>query len=217
MGVFQQAFERLVSRGYDVLCLTITGRHSGTFNSAKMAAQPFGDRVVVWDSLSLSWGLGWQAIRAARMAREGATMEEILQALHSLRERSHILILLDTLEHLRRGGRASQLFPIIDRIARALHIKVLLSVEKGELKLFGAVRSFNKGMQRIVREVSRLGPLESLCVMHMRNPEAGEKLAQSLAQATGIPRERIPIGEAGAVLAVHGGKGLVAALAVVAP
>ena len=216
IGAFQQAFKDLVDRGYKALCVTLTGRHSGTFNSAWSAAQAFGERVSVVDGLSLSFGQGWQVIEAAKMAARGATLNAILQRLRSIRERTHFFIQLDTIENLRRGGRASKLMPVIDRFLRALRLKPILNLIDGELKLFGVARSYRKGIERIKAEVAALGLLEHLAVIHTRRRSLAEKLADDLARLTNVARERIVVGETGAVLSCHAGKGVIAAAAVTA-
>ena len=71
VGTFEALFERLVAQGKQVLCLTITTKHSGTFNAAHLAAQRFGQAVKVFDSLSASLGLGLQALAAAQAAQAG--------------------------------------------------------------------------------------------------------------------------------------------------
>ena len=144
IGAFQQPFKELVERGYRALCVALTSHHSGTFNSAWSAAQAFGDRVTVMDSLSLSWGQGWQAIEAAKMAMRGATVQAILQRLRSIRERTHFFIQLNTIENLRRGGRASKLMPVMDRFLRTLHLKPIVNLIDGGLKVFGVARSYKK-------------------------------------------------------------------------
>jgi DegV family protein with EDD domain len=73
VGTFERVFERLIAQGKQVLCLTVTSKHSGTFNAARLAAQRFGQAAKVFDSLSLSLGLGLQALAAAQAARVGAT------------------------------------------------------------------------------------------------------------------------------------------------
>ena len=75
LGTFESLFERLVGQGKQVLCLTITGKHSGTFNTARLAARRFGEKVRVFDSFSLSLGLGIQALAAAQAARAGRSMQ----------------------------------------------------------------------------------------------------------------------------------------------
>ena len=67
----------LIAQGKQVLCLTITGKHSGTFNAASLAAQRFGRTVQVFDSLSLSLGLGLQALAAAQAAQAGRSTSSL--------------------------------------------------------------------------------------------------------------------------------------------
>ena len=215
-GVFRDAFRGLVEQGHRVLCTTITGRHSGTFSTAWSAAQAFGDRVAVFDSLSLSWGLAFQVTRAAQMALQGFGMAEILEVLRSVRERTHLIAQLFTLENLRRGGRAAKIMPALERLARSLNLKPIVNIVEGEIKLLGVARSYQKGLRRIMQEVTRLGPLEALAVMHIRCQAVAEHVADELARLTNVAREDIVVGEAGPVLACHAGRGVVAAIGLTA-
>ena len=213
IGAYEEVFGRLVSSGMQVVCPTLTGKHSGTYNAARLAAEPFGQDVRVFDSHSLSLGLGLQALVAARAAREGRSMREILALLDFMRDRMRVLILLDTLESLRLGGRADAFIAVADRMTRALNIKVLINVVEGQLSLLSAARSFKRGLGRMRDLVEQMGPLEHLAVAHTRNQEMAEEMADTLAHRTGFARERVWIRETGALLATHGGPGLVAVLA----
>ena len=214
VGAFEEVFERLVAQGKQVLCLTITSKHSGTFNAAHVAAQQFGEKIKVFDSLSLSLGLGLQALMAAEAARAGRSMQEILALLEDMRARMRVLIVLDTLENLRRGGRADSFIPIVDRMTRALNIKVIINLVDGQLQLMGAARSLKGGVRRVLNLVEELGPLEHLAVMHARSQELAEETASRLAELVGFPKERILVRETGAVLASHAGPGVIAVMAV---
>lgn len=214
IGVFEEVFARWVDRGKQALCLTVTGKHSGTFNAARVAAERFGDAVSVFDSFSLSLGLGFQAISAARVAQSGGSMEEILRLLEDLRARQHILIVLDTLENLRRGGRADAFIAAADRMARALNIKLIINVVEGQLKLLTAARTFKGALRRVMGQIEDIGVFEHLAVVHTRNQEAAERVAEQLAKLTGISREQIGLAETGAVLSCHAGPGVVAVMAV---
>lgn len=213
-GTFRQVFQYWIDEGYRVLCITLTGRHSGTFNTAWGVAQSFGDQVTVLDSRSISWGLGWQVVEAATLALQGATMERILESLYFLRKRLHLIIQLDTVEYLRRGGRASGIMPAIDRLVQTLQLKPLVTLVEGELRLLGVARSYQKGLQRIREEVARLCPLERVAVMHTRREAIASQLAEDVSVLTGIAREQILVGEPGAVLSCHAGEGVIAALVV---
>jgi DegV family protein with EDD domain len=213
VGAYADVFGRLVGTGMKVICPTLTGKHSGTLNAARLAAEPFGQDVQVFDSHSLSLGLGLQALVAARAVQDGLSMDGILALLQSTRDRMRVLILLDTLESLRLGGRADTFIAVADRMTRALNIKVLINVVDGQLSLLGAARSFKSGLGRMSHLVEQMGPLEHLAVAHTRNQEVAEEMADVLAQRTGFSRERVWIRETGALLATHGGPGLVAVLA----
>jgi DegV family protein with EDD domain len=169
---------------------------------------------VVVDSLSLSWGQGLQAILAAQMARQGATMDKIVEALNGLRQRIHIFVQLDTIEQLRHGGRAANLIPYLERVIRALDIKPLANFVDGEFKLLGITRSYKKGIERIKQEILRLGPLENLAVIHTRREAVAQQLADELARLTHIAREHIWVEETGAVISCHAGEGVIAAVGV---
>jgi DegV family protein with EDD domain len=213
---FEDLFERLVAQGRQVLCLTVTSKHSGTFNSALLAAQRFGDKVNVFDSLSCSLGHGIQVLAAAQAAWEGRTMPEIMERLENLRERVRMTIVLDTLENLRRGGRADGFIPIVDRMTRVLNIKPVINMVDGQLRLLGPARSFQGGLRRVLNLVEEMGSLEYLAVVHTRSQEKAEEMANWLAERLSFPRERIWVRETGAVLASHAGKGVVGVLAVTA-
>jgi DegV family protein with EDD domain len=214
VGAFEAVFERLAARGKQVLCVTVTGKHSGTFNAAHAAAARLGEAVTVVDSLSLSLGLGLQALTAAQAAQAGRSMPEILALLEDLRERMHLTIVLDTIENLRRGGRADGFIAIAERMTQALDIKLIVNLVEGRLRLLGAARSFKSGLRRVVNSIERMGPLEYLAVAHARRGEVAAKTADQLAERTRFPRERIWVRETGVVLATHAGRGVMGILAV---
>lgn len=214
VGAFEDAFSRLVEQGRQVLCLTVTSAYSGTFNAAMLAAKRFGDAVRVRDSRAFSLGLGLQALVGAQLAQAGSSMEEIVARLTDIRERTRIVLVLDTLENLRRGGRANLLVAAVERMAKVLDIKPVINLVDGELRLMGAARSFGRGLRRLRKWVESLGPVEYLAVVHTRQWEMAEELANRLAQITDLPRERIWVRETGPALASHGGPGIVGVMAV---
>ncbi|UCC63782.1 MAG: DegV family protein [Anaerolineae bacterium] len=214
VGTFERVFERLVAQGKQVLCLTITGKHSGTFNSARLAAERFGEAAQVFDSLSLSLGLGVQALAAAQAARLGRSMGEILALLEDLRERVRLTAVLDSLDNLRRGGRADGFIAVAGRMTQALNIKLIVNVVEGRLRPLGAARSFKSGLRRVLDLVERMGRLEHLAVLHTRRQRTAEETASRLAERIRFPHERIWVRETGSVIATHAGPGVVAVLAV---
>ncbi|MCS7222484.1 MAG: DegV family protein [Anaerolineae bacterium] len=207
LGLFQQTFERLVNAGHEVVCITLTGRHSNTFNTAWGAAQEFIGRVRVVDSWSISLSMGLQVLMAAIAAQAGRSADEIVALVEELRQRIRLRIVLDTLEYARRGGRLARLMPILDRMCRALSIKPILSMVEGEFRFIGAARSLKGALRRIEDEVSNWGSIEQVAIAHVRLPELVEEAAHRLAEKLHMMRESILTGEAGPAFAVHAGPG----------
>lgn len=214
VGAFEQVFERLVTQGNQVLCVTLTGKHSGTFNAARLAGERFGKAIAVFDSHSLSLGLGLQAIVAARAARKGQSIQEIIPQLEDLRPRTRLLIVLDTLEYLRHGGRADAFMAAADHMTRALNIKLIVNLVEGRLRLLGPARSFEGALRRVLDLVEEMRPLEYLAVAHTRRPDTAEKMASRLAERTRFRHDRIWVRETGAVLASHAGPGVIGVVVV---
>lgn len=216
-GAFEKVFEGLVEQGRKVLCITLTGKHSGTTEMARLAAERFGGMVQVFDSYSLSLGVGLQAVAAAKAAEAGCSMEDILDLLEDLRSQIRTIVVLDTLENVRRGGRADGFIAIVDRMTRILNIKPIVGFEEGRLQLFAVARSFRRALERVVEMVEDVGPLAYLAVAHTRNREKAEEVADRLAERFDFPRGRILVRESGAVVASHAGLGAIGVFAVSGP
>lgn len=214
IGAFEAAFEPLVDAGYDVLCPVLSGRLSGTLNSAHAAAKRFAGHVTVVDTMALSIAQGFQVLAAAEAARAGRTVREIVGELDGIRRRTRLSIMLETVEFLRRGGRAGALMPFIDRITRALRVRPLLTLSSGALSLAGVARSVAGARTRILDELARAAPVETVTVGHTRRPDEAAAFACELSQRLGMSAAAVPIVEAGPALSSHGGPGILAVAAI---
>lgn len=217
VGTFEETFAPIVEAGDEVLCVTITGKLSGTYNSACTAAQRFGDKVTVIDSLNLSWGQRFQVEAALDAINEGKSLAEIKELVEDVRLRTRVFILLDTLDYLERGGRAAKLIAIVKKVVNFFNIKPLLTIKEGELGLLGTANSFKRGMLRIYREVEAVAPCARAAVLHTRNFEVVEDFAANVAKRASVAVEDIPIDEIGAAVSTHGGPGLIAAMVLLPP
>jgi len=141
-------------------------------------------------------------------------MEKVLALLEDLRARMRLTVVLDTIENLRRGGRADAFIAAAGRMTQALNIKLVVNVVDGRLRLLGAARSFTSGLRRVLNQVERMGSLEHLAVVHTRRRETAEEMADRLAARTHFPRAHIWLRETGSVLATHAGPGVIGVLAV---
>jgi DegV family protein with EDD domain len=210
-GTFQSVFQQLISAGYDVVCLTLPGRYSGTFNAAWLAAQEFGDKVRVVDTGSLSLGMGLQVLAAAKEARAGSSAEDIQRMVEGLRVRTSVIFMLDTLEWVRRGGRLDRLMPLFERVARSLNVKPVIEMCNGEFRLIGISRSHKNGLQRIEDEIHARLPVETVAAAYTRGRDMAIALVAYLAGVMSLAPAEILVAEAGPAFAAHAGPNAVGA------
>ncbi len=204
-GVFIQAFRECVEAGDDVVCITITGRHSATYSAAVTASQQFAPgQVTVVDSRSLSVGQGLLVLAAARAAREGKDPEGVVEAVADLRRRLRLFITLDTVEYLVRGGRASRLSGVM---AALLRIRPILTLIDGELTVLDRPRGRKAAKQKLMELARGCLPAETIGVAHIACEEEAQALVSDLSLQTGYPEEEILLAETGMILATHGGPG----------
>jgi DegV family protein with EDD domain len=214
VGAFSNVFRRWVDQGYQILCVTISGLMSGTYRSAEQATAEFAPYVTLVDSLSISRAAAVQLITASQMVRQGADLVTITAAMQRVQEQTHVLLLLDTLEQLRLGGRASAFMPLLERFAEAFQIKPMRMLSGGLLKFAHVSRSFRKGLDFILHEMTGYKPADQVALVYTRRPELAATFADELAIRLGFERSKIIICEAGAVMSTHGGEGLIAAVVV---
>lgn len=204
-GTFYKVFQEHVDSGYDVVCLTLPGKHSGTYNAAWLAAQDFGGKVRVVDTGSFSLGMGLQVLVAAKEAVAGKSAELIQSTIETLREQTSILFVLDTLEWVRRGGRLDRIIPFVDKIARTLKVKPVLEMNNGEFKLIAVARSTRSALERLESEIRSCLPVLDVAAAYTRGCEAAAELAERIAALSGVHVAEVMTVEAGPAFAAHAG------------
>lgn len=130
-----------------ILCLTISSGLSGTYQSACIGRDMVDADVTVFDTFAGSLAHGLQLIKAGKLAKEGWSINNIVQFLGEYRKRSNILILLDTLENIVKGGRLSKFH---GTVAKVLNIKFLLEGIEGKVEIVEKVRGKKKFMKRVI-------------------------------------------------------------------
>lgn len=206
VGAFQEAYQKLAAETDQIVSIHISAWVSGTYESALQAADSLrgSPRVEVVDSQTTSMGLGYQAIAAARAARAGASLEEVVAAARSVGRRHHLLALLETLEYLRRGGRIGRAQAFLGSI---LNLKPLLTFRDGVVHPVARVRTRARALEELLSHSLAYGDLEDVAVIHGTTPEDAEMLARRVRER--LPQVPIHVGRLGPVLGVHGGPGII--------
>lgn len=205
VGAFEATFRTVAAAGAEeIVCPVISSRLSGTHQSAQIAAQNLAGevRVEVVDSLSGSWGLGFQVLRAVTLASQGWDAARIASTLVNETVNYHVVFFVETLEHLHRGGRITKAAQIV---GSALKLRPLLRVDEGQIVPFERTRTRGKAIQALVDFAKSVGGAEELAVMHNTTPDDAAKLAGMLAEIT--PDRDIRITTLGPVLSTHLGPG----------
>lgn len=180
-AAFVDAYRQASRPGDTVLSLHISGKMSGTHQSAALAARQFPDRdIEVVDTRSVSLGLGLMVLKAAQSAKEGKSKQEILTELRRRMAANKILFVVDTLEYLQRNGRIGKAQAFVGGL---LNVKPLLTVEDGVVSPVEKVRGKAKAKERLVERLVEMvppGSAELGAVLHAASPDEGAEIAARL-------------------------------------
>ncbi|MDH6574795.1 DegV family protein [Kitasatospora sp. MAP5-34] len=196
-----------------VVSLHLSSELSGTCEAARLAAAEAGIPVRVVDSRLVGMALGHCVLTAARAVEAGLGLDETVAAATRRASLTSGFFYVDTLEHLRRGGRIGAARALL---GSALAVKPLLHLASGRIEPLEKVRTASRAIARLEEiAVAQAGEAEvDIVVHHLAAEDRAEPLAERL-------RERVPglrdlyVGEVGAVIGAHVGPGLLAV--VVAP
>lgn len=154
---FEEAFCKEVENGNCVVAITISSKLSGTYQSAVIAAEEFPGKVFVVDSKSVAVGSGILTEYALNLAEQGMDAQSIATELEEMREKVHVIALLDTLEYLKRGGRISKTVAMAGTL---LSIKPVVCLDGGEIKVLGKARGSRQGNNLLVKEIQASGGVD---------------------------------------------------------
>jgi len=206
-GAFQAAYERAKSDGCaGAIVLTLSAALSATHQSATLAAQAVASEIAVKvvDTKAVSMAQGLLAIEIAELAQAGATLDELVEHAEALTSKVGVIAMLDTLEHLVKGGRVGGARALLGQV---LSIKPLLELKDGVVAEAGRQRTRAKALAAIVEVTKSHAPLRRLALVHGDSSEV--KALETL--AAGISTDHpIIVTDMGPVVGTHGGPGIIA-------
>lgn len=209
--VFARTYARLAARGMrEILSVHLSGELSGTVASAQAAAQTAAVPVHVVDSRTVGMGLGLGVLAAADVVAAGGSGTEAARAASARAAGAEVLFAVDSLEHLRRGGR---LGPVAAALGTVLGLRPVLGVREGRLELVEKVRTSARARDRIVERTAVEAQRRRRCaiaVHHLGDPGAAQELAERLSAQAGPGLQEVHVVELSAVLGAHTGPGVLA-------
>ena len=170
---FVEFYRKVAEPGDTILSIHVTGKLSGTFASAEMAARQVKDefQVIPFDSYSGSAAMAYLCREARRMERNGETREDILQRLDFIRENVQIVLTLDTLEFARRSGRVKALQAAL---ASVLNLKAIIALHEGVLDMADKVRTRSRALEKTLKMIQDVfgNRLVNAAVVHSEDPDS---------------------------------------------
>lgn len=211
-GEFVEVYQRLAQDHEHIVSLHVSGKLSGTVQSALTATQQMeGEsscKIHVVDTQSASLGVAYMAREAARLAGEGVEADRIVNHIKFVADLMHVAFTPETLEYLRRGGRLGAASHLLGSLLR---IKPVLTLKDGAIEVLDKVRTRSRVTARMVQYVESVagpeGSLTHLGVMHANAPEFAQELQEAILER--VSAENVYNGAIGPAIGTHAGPGAV--------
>jgi DegV family protein with EDD domain len=201
-GVFAEVYDKLAREADEILVITISSKLSATYKAAVdgKTIMKSKARLEVIDALSAMVGLGLSAVAAAKKAKTGATLDEVINVVRASMNRVDLRLAFDTLEYLRKGGRigTAQAF-----LGSALKVNPILTLKNGLTEGVTRARCRAKAIEYLGDFVMSFNDVEEIAIEDGTTPDDAEILAERIGSK--LPRERIHWMKVGPVIGTHVG------------
>ncbi len=154
---FEEQYEKAREAGEQVIVITISGKLSGTYQSACIASADYEDMVHVVDSENVTVGERAIVEYALRLKDAGKDIDTIIDIINDVKKNIRVVGLLDTLEYLKKGGRISKTAAIVGEM---LSIKPVIAIESGEVVMLGKARGSKQGNNLLVQQIEKAGGID---------------------------------------------------------
>lgn len=146
---FKEVFDKFITEGYHIICMTGAANASGTFQSAMIAKNDVNEneKIHIFDTRNLSLGSGQYVIKACELLEEGLGFEEIIDELENTRSSVRLLFAPYTLDFLKQSGRVPVATALVGNM---LNIKPIFFFDNGEAKLVNKVRGIKNIASKLV-------------------------------------------------------------------
>lgn len=208
---FEEAMRKVVDKGDTALVITMSGKLSGTWQSAMIAAENLTGSIYVVDSENVTIGEHILINYAFQLIDRGMSAPDIKAELDRAKKRIHLVALLDTLEYLKKGGRVSS---AVAFAAGVLSIKPVIAVQDGEVVMLGKARGSKQANNLIAEQITKTGSIDFSMPYLLGYTGFSDALIQKYAEDNASlwkhETESLPIGSVGGTIGTHVGPGAIA-------
>jgi DegV family protein with EDD domain len=204
-AVFANTYDKLAKEADEILAVTLSSRFSAIYEVALQSIGLMKEkcRVEVLDSRWATMAEGFIVMEAAKAAKTGASLDEVIEVAQKTIPRVDFLAAFDTLEYLRRGGRIGKAQAFLGSM---LKINPLVTLRDGVVEPAGRTRSRAKAIDRLYDFAASYSRIEQMAVEDTACPDDAEMLVERLGAL--FPRERIYRSKMTPAIGTHTGPGL---------
>ena len=202
VGVFADIFERLAEDGAQIISIHMSHALSGTVEAARQGATLANADVTVVDSSFIDQAMKFQVTEAAKLAKEGADLEEIIAKIEEVKEKTELYIGLSTLENLVKGGRIGRVSGLISSL---LNIRVIMQMKDHQLEPIvkgRGAKTFKKWLDDLTASLQNKQVAE-IGISYAGSPELALEMKESLQPYVKKP---ISVLETGSIIQTHTGE-----------
>ena len=206
-GAFRDVYQQLIDDGADgIVSVHLGGKLSGTLNSARQGASLLKQAppIEFVDTQIASMGVGWAAEAARRAVDSGAGVIEAAQAARASAAQTRVLLFVETLDYLLRGGRIGRARQLAGKLLR---MRPLLELVEGEVAAVERPRTRRKALDRLYAQIMSDGQPERVAILHGAAADDADALARRVSEACG--GMETPVILSSPVLGAHVGPGTV--------
>ena len=202
VGVFADVFEHLAEDGAQIISIHMSHALSGTVEAARQGATLANADVTVVDSSFTDQAMKFQVTEAAKLAKEGVSLEEILTKIEEVKEKTELYIGLSTLENLVKGGRIGRVSGLISSL---LNIRVIMQMKDHQLEPIvkgRGAKTFKKWLDDLTASLQNKQVAE-IGISYAGGPELAQEMKESLQPYVKKP---ISVLETGSIIQTHTGE-----------
>lgn len=207
---YRQAYDQALREGAEVLVITLSGKLSGTAQSARLAAEECPGKVWVVDSENVTAGERILIDYAVRLRDQGLPAGEIARELEAVKKRICLVAVVDTLEYLMRGGRLSRTAAVAGTV---LNIKPVIGIEDGQVVVLGKARGARRSSNLLTETIGKKGGIDfSMPFMLVYSGTDDTLLREYIEHSRDLWQahvQELPISTIGSTIGTHAGPGAV--------
>ena len=201
-AVFASTYDEVAKKADEILVITISHKLSA-INEVALQSVKFMDEKCRVEVIDSNWALmaeGLIVLTAARAAKDGASLAEVVALVHKIIPRVDIRLAFDTLEYLRRGGRIGRAQAFLGSM---LKINPILCIKEGETYPVAREHSRSKAVEHLYNFAAGYARIEEMAICDATTPDEADALAQRLNDK--FPAERVYRTKVTAAVGAHVG------------